>query len=67
MQNFGNARSEAPVNARERDRDKEPAFRVRVALDLDFDLAEALGNHILDSHCENKAIVALAWRLVGKS
>ena len=43
-----------------------PAFRACVTLELDFDLANYLGNFILDQRCENTALVALAWQLVGK-
>lgn len=46
-------------------RDRKPAFTAEVVVHLDFDLAEALGNFILDRECSNSALVALAHRLVG--
>lgn len=46
-------------------RDRKPAFTAEVVVHLDFDLAEALGNFILDRECPNPALIALAHRLVG--
>ena len=46
-------------------RPKKPAFVAKIVIDLDFDLANALGNFILDKQCENPALQALAWQLVG--
>lgn len=44
---------------------RKPAFTAKVVLELDFDLANALGNYLLDKRCENPALQALAWQLVG--
>lgn len=48
-----------------RDKGKqEPPFRCRTVIELDMNLANALGNFILDSKCKNQALVALAFKLV---
>ena len=54
-------RPERPLTERTR----KPAFSAKVVVELDFDLANALGNFILDQRCENPALQALAWQLVG--
>ncbi len=50
---------------KERERRNKEAFRIRMMLELDLDLANALGNFILDSRCTNPAIVAIGHQLVG--
>lgn len=49
------------------DRPRKVAFKAFVTLELDFDLADALGNFILDNKCNNTALLALAHKLVGEA
>ncbi len=56
---------ERPAALPSEGRPKKPAFVAKVVVELDFDLANALGNYLLDTRCENPALQALAWQLVG--
>ncbi len=46
-------------------RPQRKSFHAEVVVHLDFDLANYLGNFILDQQCNNPALLALAHQLVG--
>jgi len=49
----------------DRDRPKRRQFEARASIMMEFDLADALGRYILDTNCDNPALVTLARQLTG--